>query len=100
MSVIKDLPNVVGGKTLKSAEPLSKVRQKALILDSDFRKQREKKITIYYSMHFGGFGLKATAKRVFLHFQAQGTRSSSNAMPRCSRWLSFSLLAQDEVLAL
>ena len=64
MPVIKDLPNAVGGKTLKSTEPLSEVRQKVLILGSSFRKQREgKKITIYYSMHvFGGLGLKSNCQ--------------------------------------
>ena len=46
MSVIKDLSNAVGGKT-KSAEPLSEVRQKVLVLGSDFRKQGEGKIAYY-----------------------------------------------------
>ena len=52
-------------------------------------------------MHFlVALDLEAAAKRVLLYFLTQETQSSSSAMPRCSRWLSFSLLAQDEALAL
>ena len=51
MPFIQDLPNAVGGKSLKNAEPLSEVRQRVLILGSDFQKQGEEKVS-YYSMHF------------------------------------------------
>ena len=43
-----------------------------LILDSDFRKQGEGKIRIYYNMHFlVALDSKAAAKRVLLHFLTQ-----------------------------
>ena len=39
-----------GPKLLKSTEPLSEVRQKMLVLDSDFRKQGEGKVDYYACM--------------------------------------------------
>ena len=65
--------NAVGGQNLESVESLSEVKQKLLVLDSDFRKWGEGKV-VYYNMHvFGGLGFKAVdAKRMLLHFLTQG----------------------------
>ena len=44
-------PTQCGGwQNLKNAEPLSEVRQKVLVLDSDFRKQEEGKVDYYAFM--------------------------------------------------
>ena len=80
MPIITDIPNAVSGQNLESAEPLSKVRQKLLVLDSRFRKQGEGKVD-YYACVFGGLGFKvADAERMLLHFLTQGILNP-RAMP-------------------
>ena len=58
-------------ENLKSAEPLSEVKQKVLVLDSDFRKQGEGKV-VYYACIFLWLRIQSSCgERMLLHFLTQ-----------------------------
>ena len=61
-------PNEVDGQNLKSAVPLNEGFERVLILDSDFRKQGERKVDYYvYCIFVASNSNQLIGERMLLH---------------------------------